>query len=49
MPRVNVDFPDGLARDLDDLVEEDEQFKSRSEAVRYAVRQLCQQQVIADE
>jgi len=43
MKRVNSRFPEQLATELDDLVEQD-RFESRSAAIRYAVRQMLQRQ-----
>jgi len=41
MKRVNSRFPDQLATELDELVEQG-RFQSRSAAIRYAVREMLQ-------
>lgn len=46
MTYVNVDFPEGLNDSLEGVVEEDERFKSKSEAVRYYVRNGLQREMI---
>jgi len=44
MERTSIRIPRGMLRKLDEVVEEDQMFADRSEAVRYAVRNYLQAQ-----
>jgi Arc/MetJ-type ribon-helix-helix transcriptional regulator len=44
MPQLNVQLPDGLDEELNELVENDEFWTSKSEAVRHALREMIQAQ-----
>jgi len=42
MAKINIRLPDGLLADVDAMVEDNNQFQNRSDAVRYALRELVQ-------
>lgn len=48
MPQVNVRLADGEAKQLDELVDDAESFRTRTDAVRYAVRQLIQREMVRE-
>lgn len=45
MTRLNVEFPDGVDAQLDELVEADE-FGTKAEAIRYYVRSGLQREEV---
>lgn len=46
MARIQVRLADGEAESLDKLVDEAELFRTRTDAVRYAVRQMIKKQQV---
>lgn len=46
--RQTIRMPDGMKRELDRLVEDEELFSNTSEAVRYYVRQGLQREVVEE-
>lgn len=47
--KISLDVPDDMLENLDELVADSEMFVNRSEAIRYAVNNMIQQEIAREE